>query len=544
MLSGTHTLLFVLAALAPLGAQSLKEALAALPSDVTQIEVYRDAATLDARFAATLGAYPKPKKGLVAIYDDLELAAGGRTAGPVVRAEFKGVASQVKRVAFWVPAKDFGAFTRKLGAVPAQGAFKVKRKAGTYYLAKRGAFAVASLDRELLNTIQAAPTRLGAGLEPMLPWFAGYDLATVAPPAVTQATFAALRQELETGKNPGLAALKPYLKPLLDQAGTSVVCAAVGVAFPPDGTIRGQAKAFFKPGSPLAVLGGQLAFPRVQPMEGLSPVGFVLGLGGPLPQFQFPVPPGLDADQAAKLAAIQAERARNTKAFAFTLGVPAGPGAPILGSMRWFLKVEDPGPYLKSVPELAKAQNAVLTNLGLDTSVVMDVLPGVPSCTTTFTFDTSKAAKPTLPPAQMKMLLTLLFGSPDRILASLAQVDDHTVLGVVGDAGTLKAALAGFGPGFQQDPGVAAVDALLPAAAPWKTYFNLGNARDLARMVLESFAPGQKTLPAVPAVPPVGLALLMDTSGVELDGAVAPATLAASLAFAQAMEAPKAVQVK
>jgi hypothetical protein len=83
------------------------------------------------------------------------------------------------------------------------------------------------------------------------------------------------------------------------------------------------------------------------------------------------------------------------------------------------------------------------------------------------------------------------------------------------------------------------VDALLPAAAPWKDYLNLGNARDMAQMVLESFAPGQKTLPAVPVVPPVGLALLMDGSGVELDGAVAPATLAAILAFAQAMEPAK-----
>ena len=82
MQSVIRPMLSLVAALAPLGAQSLKEALAALPSDVSQIEIYRDAATLDARFAATLGSFPKPKKSLVAIYDDLELAPGARAAGP------------------------------------------------------------------------------------------------------------------------------------------------------------------------------------------------------------------------------------------------------------------------------------------------------------------------------------------------------------------------------------------------------------------------------------------------------------------------------
>lgn len=544
MRCGAHSLSFVLAALAPLGAQSLKEGLASVPADAAQIEVYRDAATLDARFAATLGSHATPGPNLVGIYGDLDLPPAARAAGPVLRVEFPGKEALAQRFAYWLPAKDFKAFTRKLGAVPAQGLARAKRKAGTFYFAKAGAFALASQDAELLKAIRAAKTPMGAALEPLLPWLADHDVATVLPPAAARKALAAAAEGLDQGKNPGLAALKPFLKPLLDEAGASVAAAAVGAAFPPDGTIRGQAKAFFKPGSPLAERGSRFATPQGHPLEGLSPVGFVLGLGGPLPRFALPAAPvpGVAPEVTARLAALQAEQARNLRGMAFTLGVPAAPGAPLLGATRWLLRVDDPALYFKNLPDLMTAQNPILAALGFGTKVELDVLPGVPSCTSTLTFDS--LAKSPLPPAQLKMALTLLFGSPDRILFSAAKADDHTILFVLGDAPALKAALAGFGPGFQVDPGVKAVDALLPAAAPWRLYLNLGNARDLVQTVLDSFAPGKQTLPAVPTVPPVGLTLLLDGSGVALDGAVVPETLAAILAFSKAVQPAKGTLAK
>lgn len=528
----------------PLGAQTFSEALARIPSDARSLEVYRNAPGLDERMARALG----PGAGdaaVVDIYGRLVLEAPARSAGTVVVAEFPAEPGKKgTRSVTWLPARDFKALTRALGAAPAKDLFKAKRKNAIYYFLRQGRFALVATDPALLRRTASATAFLAPALTAAAPWVETHDFAILAAPSSMAQGLKGFRKGFEAGAAANApakaAAVKTLFGPLVDQIEASAALAGVAVDLPQEGGIRAEGRVFFKAGSPLAGLAETLPASPGHPLEGLSPAGMVMGFGGIVPPAFADLAnqmatANLSPEEAAKAAPLLEAAARNQEAMGFILGLPSGPGAPLLEGIRWFLRVKDVPEYFRLLEAQRRTQATALATLGLKADLARDVLPGTPSCTFTFTLD---AARPgPLPLAQAKVFLTLLTGTPDRFQVSAAKADDHTILGVFGDAKALETALAGFGPGFAADPGVAAVDALLPAGAPWRFYLDPVNARTLAQDLMTAFAPqGGKPLPPMPPVPPLGMALTVDAGGASLTGAATPQSLQAVVAFFQAVK--------
>ena len=276
-------------------------------------------------------------------------------------------------------------------------------------------------------------------------------------------------------------------------------------------------------------------------MEGFSAVSFVLGGGGPMPQGLTQWSNGLLANlfagkpgaadpalQAALLAA-QTELAKNVLGQSLSLGLPARAGDPLLANLAVVIRVADADRHLQLLEDNEKAAAAFLQDKDPGLSSERNVIPGVPSLTLTKTFG-SGDQEPVTPTT--KLILAVVLGTSDRIQYSVGRVDEHTLLGVLGGAKELKAALAAFKPGFPKDAGVAATDALLPVAAPWRFYLNLQGVRNLIQMAKDGLDPkGGEGLPVLPAAPPIGLTLELGASGAELSAAAPAETLDALRTF-------------
>lgn len=526
------TALIAACPLLPLAGQTSAQAWARIPADATFLEVYRNAPGLNARVATALGEATVSKTSVVDVYRDLALDPASQTDGTVVVAEFPNRTGKGTSSVTWMPAKDFKALVRALHAKPAKDLVTTQRNGTTYYLLRQGPFALVAKDAALLRRVGTSKHFLSDTLQPALPWVECHDFSVVTPPAPLAKGLKSARSALGKPGMAGAASPLTLFEPILDQAEASVSLAGLGVDLPQGGGLRAEGRVFFKAGSPLATLG--LSTPAGHPLQGLDPAGLILGAGGVLPEclagFSSRLSTAqLPPDQAAKAAPLLEALVRNQTSMAFRLGLPSKPGAPLLESVTTLVHVKDLNAYFEQNLALQAFQAPAMEALGLKTDLAQDVVPGTPSFTRTFRVDGSRPGP--FSSVQVKVMATLLLGSAEQVQFSAGRLDDHTVVSVLGDAKALQAALTRTVPAFAADPGVAAVDALLPQTALWRFYLDPSNARTLAQQVMEGFQPGARTLPTLPPVPPLGMALTLDESGASLTGAVTPATIQAVMTF-------------
>jgi hypothetical protein len=515
--------------LPPLAGQTAAQALGRVPSDATFLEVYRNAPGLNARVAAALGEEKAATTSVVDIYRDLGLDPAAQTNGTVVVAEFPNPSGKGTRSVTWLPAKDVKALGRALHAKPSKELLKAQCKGTTYFLLRQGPFALVAKDAALLRRVGTSTRSLGDTLQAVLPWVERHDFCVVTPPVPLAKGLKSMRSAMAKPGAASMAVPAAIFGPLLDQAEASISLAGLGVDLPQGGGIRAEGRVFFKAGSPLTTLG--LAALAGHPLQGLDPAGMVLGAGGVVPECLAEVSARMSTaqlppDKAAQATPLLEAMVRNQTSMAFRLGVPAEAGAPLLGSVTSLVHVKDLAAYFDQNLALQAFQAPAMEALGLKTELAQDVLPGTPSFTRTFRVDGSHPGP--FSNVQFKMLATLLLGSSEQVQFSAAKLDDHTVLSVLGDAKALQEALAHPAPDFAADPGVAAVDALLPQGALWRFYLDPANARTLVQRAMDGFkSQGAPTLPAVTQVPPLGMAISLDGAGASLTGAVTPDTVKA-----------------
>jgi hypothetical protein len=521
-----------------LGAQSLPEALQTLPAETAYVDIYRNLAVTEQRWEQAQGRLQVPRSSLEPF---LATIPAGLVDGPVLVGHFAGKGAEAG--VFVVHAEPFNRLVKGLGAVKAGPYWKVGRKGGGYFVAHQGAYALLCTDSTRLKAWLDAPLKLGAELAPLAPWIAGHDLVKLAPAMATQAGISGLEAAAKGKSRPGLP-VQEYLQPLLAKAEQSVTQVALAMDFAEDGSAVVRARAFFRPGTvPATALAASAG--SVHPLDGLLPSALVFGGGGPIPRnlAEWSVtfmgkllasgPAGADPELLAKAAASRAELARQLRSEAFGLALPLQKGDPLCSGLTVLFRVEDGDRYLQLLEANTGTQSALLKAQGGQFRCERGEVLGAPSLMMHYNLG-GGSGKPG--EAAGRMALAVLFGSTDQINWSVGRVDEHTLLGTLGGAKQLQTALEAYRPGFGQDPGVAASDALLPAPAPWRFYFNLQSARDLMQLARDQFDPDSaKPLPLVPAAPPLGVAFSLDVDGAELRAAAPRDTLQALGAFIQAV---------
>lgn len=544
--------LMLAGALTPLGAQELKDALRLLPPTTTSVEVYRNAALLNQRADKVATRFTAaPKDNFVTILPDLNLNLTTLPKGFTVVASFPQGETKGNRDVGLIPARNFPALVKSLKAVKVPGRYTFTRGKAKFSMVQRGTYAAISRDPALLLEIKGTGENLGEELTPLVPWISSHDTVLLAPSRTMGKAMTGMRSAMapKAGSPPNALAAMKVLKPLVDMAEASVLQGALALDFPEDGSVQAHARVFLKAGSPMAQMSGDTPASGSPTMAGLPAQGFVLGgawsISGPFRAWTEAfagmaaemTPAGTDSDKMAKAAALARALSAHVQGQSMSLGVPAKAGDPLLGQFRMLNRVDDSAAYMGDWTACIDNQiQAKLLPAGIEGTLVKDVLPGVPSASYNLTFNGLEALP--LPPGQVKMILSTLFGQPDRITFSMAQLDSRTVVTVLGGARELTAALAPVVSGLDHDKGIAAIDALLPAQASFRYYVAVEGVRAMVQQVMESFVPGaaQKKLPPLPAVPPLALALHSDGLGLELSGAVTPETLDAMGAFVRSVD--------
>jgi hypothetical protein len=544
------TTLLLAGALAPLGAQELKDAFRLLPPTTVSLEVYRDPAGLDQRSMRMMSRFsPNPKDRPIPVLPGLKLDLAALGQGCTVVADFPSPRPGVKRQALLIPAQNLPALAKRLKAVKASGRYIITQGKAKFTLAARGTYAVLSADAGLVVELVGGGANLAEELTPLAPWIASHDTVILAPTNTMDQGFRGLRAGLapKPGATPQALAAAKFLLPLADLVEASVTQGAVAVDFPEDGSVKVHARLFLRPGSPMAAGAAPPAGPH--PLAGLPSQGFVLGGGwavsGPLKAWMGQMaglgaelaPAGADPALAAKAAAQARDLNARILSQSMSLGVPAKADAPLFGQFRTLVRVDDAEAYLNGWVDQQETQSqARMLPAGMTATLTRNPLPGVPSATQTFTFESLEALP--IPPGQLKLLFSVLFGQPNTIAVSLAKVDSHTLVSVLGGAAELQAALAPVTAPLDQERTIAASDALLPGPASFRFYVALDGVRALAQQMMDTFLPANppRKLPVLPAVPPLTLALQADPQAIELSGAAAPESLDALAAFFKALE--------
>lgn len=530
-------------------AQSLGEACRLLPPDTEAVEVRQSPGAAQQRWNRAIGrvsGLPWAGKDEA----DLISQAFPGTAG-LPRKAFLVVASlpvpgrESGVDAFLVPVADFKAFTRALKARKAHGGLTGTLASKAYFIARHGRFAVLASESGTLGRFEGKGGNLGQEMEPLLPWIQSHDLCCVLPAATTRAWFGQFTQTLAAAKGPrsqALGALAPVLAGL--QASVAQVAAAADL--PEDGGVCFHGRAWLAAGGTLS---GDLAPAAGQghPLAGISPEHFVLAFGGSTPpaltRFFHQLLPavlarsGKPADATMKeFLSVQADLAKALRFQAARLALPRHPGAPLLGNFQTRMEVDDPAAYLDLLGRMTDLQERSGLMPWGHLRSEPDVLPGIPSRSQTVTISPWK----TMDPAPFKLILTLLFGYPDRVVLTYGQTGEHTLLAVLGGAEEWTAASTAKAPPFGADPAVAAADAHLPAGSFFRFYLDVKGLADLFGAFME-FAPamGQRPFLNVPAAPPLVLSLAADGTGVELSAVATGATLDALRALMKALPTPK-----
>jgi hypothetical protein len=282
------------------------------------------------------------------------------------------------------------------------------------------------------------------------------------------------------------------------------------------------------------------------PLKGLAAPEFALAFGGDwtsLLDFQSAVLESLDKTgkvQPATLARAQKAAAAlsgMTRSMAGTFSAPAPRGA-LLSGITTMVRVTDSKAYLAAMEESSKAQGAFLQEMGLGEMAVTlkpDILPGVPSCTVT-TRIAPKNDDPAM--ASSRMAMAMLFGG-EAIQMSMAALDEHRVVAVMGEADLLKVRMNEI----QKLPeglasSIAAVEPDLGKDHRFALYVDPRGMRSVSQVLAKMMGGGEASeLPVIPEVPAAGLTLALDANMIELRGSIRAETLEATATLVKAISA-------
>ncbi|HEU4950626.1 MAG TPA: hypothetical protein VFT46_01680 [Holophagaceae bacterium] len=550
----------VLLAGAPLLSQALKPGLALIPASVETVEIYPRPAEAELRGRAFSARF-----GDAGPFSGLEGRTGLRPAelspGAAFLAEYpapevqgtpaKQAAPARARYLAVVPAPAPEALLTRLKATR-HGEFWTYTLAGeTRYAVARGGFLLISADRATLQSALAVKETLAKEVDaPLEAWLASHDTDLLWSGRTLRSGLDGAVADLHkpaAAPDPGLA-WKIRFRALVEKARASVVHAALGLDLAQDGSVRMSVKAFYRPGSPLAVDAAALAPLGTHPLAGLAEGPFALAMGGQWPDWFSLMGSDPDLAQAAYPAgslptgfqvrmaqALQAEQAQ-VQALSVRVAPPAQAGDPLLKGAVSVLRVSDASAYLAAQDRVVALHTEAAAKSGLAPLLTLQkaILPDVPSYALVTDLTRLQGGQ-----AQAAMVGGFLFGEP-RMRQSVAKVDEHTLVSVFGDAEALQRTLQAFkrAGALSAAPGIKRTDTLLPPDSRFTLYLDLKGLRDLAQALASAFGKGGAPLPEVPAVAPLGLAFTCDPSGFQLQGAAHPETLAAlSDLFAQLRKA-------
>ncbi|MBP1625811.1 MAG: hypothetical protein H6Q00_286 [Holophagaceae bacterium] len=524
-----------------LGAQSLPEALAMVPTDASSVAILREAGATDLRFREFTKRFGKGSS-----FEEWEAHFGrdlaGFRGGPALVVERKAKGQKEPVDLLIAPTAGFQALVKELKAVPQGKLYTFKRGEKTFFLASRSGFAFLSKDRDLVLEMLQVQGGLAATLGPRLPWMQTQDIVGVIPEKAFHEGLASAKADLEKPDEPEKSPLpsnkatKAATLRALEALDASASCFAFSLSLPEDRSLRGSARLFLRPGTPMASWTPTAA---VHPLQGMPNTPFALAFGGPASQplaawISDILQPLLQKEMAPEdlksLKALQAELQGNLRSATWVIGVPVAPGRGLLSGTTGVLRVENPGAYMDTLARITR-QRATLAGGEAGPVFRPNVLPSVPS---------ALISSPIPGEPSTAVFSGLLFGGPSIDLG-LAQADEHTLVAALGSPETLQRALESFRTPvgtLDLDKGIQAVDASLPADAPWRLYVHPGGLRDFAQSLFETLPilPGNKALPKVDSAPPMGLALRMDSQSIDLNLALPGETLDAVGKWGKAME--------
>lgn len=539
-----------------LAAQSLPDALAMVPEDTTDLVILKDGGATDRKFQAFSGRFGKGSS-LHKWEEHFGWDLARSQSGPALFLERNLPGKKESRDVLLVPVSDYKALVKELKAVPSGKLRTFKRGDQAYFLASRSGFALFSKDQALLQEVLQTRGGIQASLAPQLPWIQSKDLVCVIPEKSLHKELADAKADLSKPEDPdkpkspmgtNTKAAKDMFKVAMDTLDASATFFAVSMDLPEDRGLKASARVFFRPGAPMVSWAPKGA---LHPLMGVPATPYALAMGGPsskgiatwITEVVTPLFHGECTPEDLKaLKTLQGDIQGNIRSAAWILGAPVAPGRGLLSGTGAILKVDDPVRYLDGLEKITRfqAQLAARKPKGEEgapapvPAFTRGVLPGTPSAGVSTPLGGAEATP------QDMVFKGMIFGG-DSIQMSIAQADDHTMVVVFGGAETLKTALDAYRSPvgtLDRDAGVKAVDAMLPADAPWRLYLHPGGMRDFAQSFLEvlPLLPGGKALPKVDAAPPAALALSINAQGAELSVAVMGSTLDAIAKWGKEMD--------
>lgn len=531
---------------APLLSQALRPGLALIPAGVETVEVYPRPAEAELRGRAFSARF-----GNAGPFSSLEGRTGIRPAdlspGAAFLAEFPAPASPDAKAApapvrylAVVPAPAPEALLARLKATRHGDLWSYQAAGETRHAAPRGGFLLISADRATLQAALGAKETLANEVDaPLEAWLASHDTDLLWSGRTLRAGLDGAVADLHkpaAGPDPALV-WKVRFRALVEKAQASVAHAALALDLSKDGAVRISAKAFYRPGSPLAKEAGALPALGVHPLMSLPGGAFALALGGQWPDGLSLI--GSDPDlalaaypaatlpagfQVRMAQALQSEQAL-VQGVAMRLAPPVMVGDPPLKGAVSLFRVTDVEAYLAAQAQIVALHAEAAEKGGVPPLLTLQkgILPGVPSSTLATDLTRLGGGQP-----QAAMVGGFLFGGT-QMRQSFAKVDDHTLLSVFGDAEALQEALKAWKAAspLATSAGIRRTDALLPADSRFSLYLDLKGVRDIAQILASTFGKSETPLPDVPAVAPLGLAFTCDPSGFQIQGGATPETLAA-----------------
>lgn len=566
-MSTRSILAFALVAGTTLFAQSLKPGLSLIPATVDNVEIYPRPVELEAGGKA-LQSFFKGAPSFIALEPKVGLSPKELGPGVVFVADFPApkpapdakVGQKAAPTPFLavLPTLRGKGLLRRLKAKEVKGVWSYALPADSggkaewrFAILKPGFLVVAS-DRKALESALGAKETLAGEVDATLEnWLLSHDTADLWSAQSTRSGLAGLVAEFDkprTGAQAAFASAAPRIRGLAAKAQASILHVALGIDLPVNGSVRVAARAFYRPGSPLAQDAAALAPLGAHPLANLPQDPFALAFGGQWPEvFAFfasdpdvalaaykghPLPEDL---KARFIAAMKAQ-ADQVQSMAMLIAPPSKAGESLLHGAVSVLRVKDAAAYQAAQERVTALQAEMAEAAGLQayTSMEKDVLPGTPSFTLTTDLEKAPGAQDRDP--QASMVFGFLFDGT-VVRQSYGQLDPHTWLSVFGSGEDLNWALLRA---KQADPLPGAPllkreDELLPPGSRFSLYLDLKGLRDMAQMVVTTMGKGQEQLPVVPHVPPFGLACLCDAGGFEIRGGVQPETMKALHDFFEKM---------
>lgn len=550
-------LAFAFAAGAALSAQSLKPGLSLIPAAADNVEIYPKPLEVESRGKALQNLF-KDDSSFIGLESKVGVSLKDLDPGPVFIADLPKPVTDAKDgqepapVPFLavIPSAHGAALLARLKAKKDQGVWSYALPAGAggeiprrFAIQKPGFLLIASDRKTLAAALGSKQTMADEVDAPTESWLLSHDTAILWSAGSTRTSLSGVVADLnkpKTGPEADLSSVTARFKGLAAKAQASITHLAIALDVPANGSVRVAARAFYGAGTPLAQDAAALAPLGIHPLDKLPQDPFFLAFGGQWPEaFNFfasdpdlalaaykghPLPEDLKARYGAAAKA----QAEQIQSMAMLIAAPSKAGEPLMKGAVSILRVKDAAAYEAAQERMVALQAEVAKAAGTPvfTSMEKDVLAGTPSFTVTVDMDKTPDAEKR--PPQGAMIFGFLFGGSGMRM-SYGQLDDHTWLSVFGSGEDLQWALlrAKQMAPLPEAPLLKREDELLPSGSRFSFYLDLKGVRDGAQMVASAMGRGQEPLPAVPHVPPFGVAFTCDPGGLEVRGGIQPETLAA-----------------